>query len=39
MYDCSGCIGNGKRIDLSMIKKIEVIIDASDKIHVVSISQ
>ena len=39
MYDCSGCIGDGKRIDLSMIRKIEVTIDAFDKIHVVSISQ
>ena len=39
MYDCSGCIGDGKRINLSMIRKIEVIIDAFDKIHVVSISQ
>ena len=37
MYSCDGCLGNGKRVVLTDMHKAEVTIDASDKIHVVSI--
>lgn len=37
VYECDGCIGNGKRVMLADMHKAEVIIDASEKVHVVSI--
>lgn len=37
MYECDGCIGNGQRILVNNMHKAEVIIDASEKIHIVSI--
>lgn len=38
MYECQGCIGNGKRFDTSQIHPVKVIIDASEKIQIVSVS-
>jgi hypothetical protein len=37
MYGCDGCIGNGQRILVNNMRKAEVIIDESEKIHIVSI--
>jgi hypothetical protein len=37
MYECEGCIGKGKRVLLTEMHTAEVIIDASEKIHVVSV--